>query len=271
MVSAYQDELAILQVLHAAINEYGCPDAIVSDNGAVFTGAMYRTLLDRLDVAACYIEKGKPWQNLIEAQFKIQLRLADVKFARATDLAHLQALHLQFVQTFNTTPHWAHRSRTDDRQTPTEVLSWVRGRPIALEQLQAIVRGLPFHRTVNRHGFVSIQRFWIYTEPGLATQRVTIWILDGRLMIEHQDTLLARYECAFDRKAKRLQAVSHPKVYRTQFRSPQLEFFDLDDAYWCRVVQQPALASKRTPKQFYEQLQLHGLEAVVALLVWFAA
>jgi hypothetical protein len=31
-------------------------------------------------------EKGKRWQNLIETQFKVQLRMADFKFERATTL-----------------------------------------------------------------------------------------------------------------------------------------------------------------------------------------
>lgn len=237
MVSAYQDDLAVLQVLHAALNEYGCPTGMVSDNGGVFTGRTYRGLLDQLEIAPCYIEKGEPWQNLIESQFKIQLRLADAKFTKATTLEEVQNVHLQFVQTFNTTPHWAHRERPDGRRTPTDVLTWVRGRPIDVAQLQAIVRGLPFDRIVNRHGFVSIQRFCIYTEPGLAKQRVTVWIMEGRLQVEYRQTLLARYDCTFDRKRKRLKAVSHPKLYRTLFQPTQLEFFDLDDAYWCRVWQ----------------------------------
>ena len=269
MVSSYQDELAILQVLHAAFTEYGCPHGVVSDNGAVFTGRAYRSLLDQLDIAACYIEKGEPWQNLIEAQFKIQLRLADAKFARATTVEEVQRLHLQFVQTFNTTPHWAHRERADERRTPTAVLSWVRGRPIDVGYLQAIVRGLPFERTVNQHGFVSIQRFSIYTEPRLAQHRVTVWIMEGRLQIQYQQTLLARYDCTFDRKAKRLQAVSRPTVYRTPFRSPHLEFFELDDAYWCRVWQRPPLAPRRTPMLLpNEQLSLVGWQGMVLLMAW---
>jgi hypothetical protein len=34
MASRYQDELAILQLLHAALSEYGGPEGIVSGNGA---------------------------------------------------------------------------------------------------------------------------------------------------------------------------------------------------------------------------------------------
>jgi len=37
MVAPHQDLTAILQMLYAALSEYGCPQALVSDNGSVFT------------------------------------------------------------------------------------------------------------------------------------------------------------------------------------------------------------------------------------------
>jgi len=37
MVSPHQDLTAILQMLYAALSDYGCPQALVSDNGSVFT------------------------------------------------------------------------------------------------------------------------------------------------------------------------------------------------------------------------------------------
>ena len=69
MASRYQDELAILQLLHAALSEYGCPYGIVSDNGSVFTANAYTYLLHTLEIEPLYIEKGKPWQNYIEIVF----------------------------------------------------------------------------------------------------------------------------------------------------------------------------------------------------------
>jgi hypothetical protein len=67
MTSHYQDELAVLQLLHAALSAYGCPAGIVSDNGSVFTADAYQDLLRALQIEPCYIEKGQAWQNLIEA------------------------------------------------------------------------------------------------------------------------------------------------------------------------------------------------------------
>jgi hypothetical protein len=162
MASEYQDELAVLQLLHAALAEYGCPEGIVSDNGTVFKADAYKQLLGALQIDRCPIEKRQAWQNLIESQFKIQLRLADAHFAQATTLAEIQTQHAAFVQTFNTTNHWAHRAREDGCRTPLAVLSGAGGRELSPDTLQRVFRHLQFPRTVNRYGCVSVQRFYIF-------------------------------------------------------------------------------------------------------------
>jgi hypothetical protein len=63
MASDYQDELAVLQLLHAAFADYGCPVGIVSDNGSVFTAHAYKELLQALQIEPCYIEKGQACQT----------------------------------------------------------------------------------------------------------------------------------------------------------------------------------------------------------------
>ena len=50
--------------------------------------------------------------------------------------------------------------------------------------------------TVNRYGFVSVQRCYRDAEPGLSRQRVSIWVYEGDLRSEYQETLLAWYRCA---------------------------------------------------------------------------
>jgi hypothetical protein len=156
----------------------------------------------------------------IEAQFKVQLRLADFKFEQAQTLDEIQSLHATFIETFNTTRHWAHLEREDGRRTPVEVLEWVRGRPVERTALRQLFGEVQFLRIVNRYGFVSVQRFYIYAEPGLSRQRVAIWVYEGELRIEYQQTLLARYRCAYDQRQRRLQDVSHPLLYQTPFASP---------------------------------------------------
>jgi hypothetical protein len=179
------------------VSEYGCPAGMVSDNRSVFTSHECRAILAALDIEWCPIEKDKPWQNLIEAMFKVELRLADAKFERADTLEAIQAEHAQFIEAYNTTPHWAHQERGDGLRTPIEVLSWVRGRVVDPETLRSVLRHLEVERTVNRQGYISVQRFYIYAERGPARKRVAIWLYEGRLHIEYQQTMLARYAYRF--------------------------------------------------------------------------
>lgn len=260
MASDYQDELAILQLLHAALSEHGHPDGIVSDNAGVFTADAYRQLWHTLQIEPSYIEKRQAWQNLIEAQFNIQLRLADARFEEATTLAEIQAHHAAFIQTFNTTAHWAHRERDDGRKTPVAVLGGARGRELSPDTLRRLFRHLQFPRTVNQYGCVSVQRFYIYAEQGLAKQRVSVWIYEDRLQIEYQQTPLARYQCRLDRRQKALTAVSQPQLYPTPFVSPQLEFFELDDEQWLKVHPRAPYARRPAPASLARQLPLLSLE-----------
>ena len=184
MVSPHQDLTAVLQMLFAAVSAYGCPQALVSDNGSVFTAKDYLALLRDLGIEPLHIEKGKPWQNLIEAQCKIQLRLADFHFEQAQTLADVQQAHAAFMDTFNTTPHGAHRRRDDGCRTPVEVLGWLKGRVVDPKRLRQLFGRSHFLRMVTRYGSVSVQRFYIYAESGLSRQRVAIWIYEGELTIE---------------------------------------------------------------------------------------
>jgi transposase InsO family protein len=263
MACQYQDLTAILQILFAAVSAYGCPAMIVSDNGQVFQAQQYNSILNALNISAKHIEKGKPWQNLIEAQFKIQLRLADYKFEHADTFEEIQHLHAEFVQTFNTTPHWAHRDREDGRRTPTQVLAWVCGPRIEIEKLHRIFKQIQFARTVNRYGFVSVQRFYLYVEQGLSRKRVSIWIHEGHLHIEYQQTTLAQYHCKTDRRQQRLQKITDPTLYHTLFASPQIEFFELDDEQWKKVFRRSYNRNQIQCIQENRQLSFPNVEIAV--------
>ena len=149
MASEPQDFPALLQLLFAALSAYGCPEAIVSAHGAVFRAEDYVAILKALEIEPKYIELRKPWQNLIEAQFKVQLRLADFQFAQASPVEESQRLHAAFIETFHTTRHGAHQERADHRRTPVDVLGWVRGRAVGPERLRRLFGRVQFLRTVN--------------------------------------------------------------------------------------------------------------------------
>jgi transposase InsO family protein len=267
MVSEHQDLTAVLQILYVALSEYGCPEAIVSDNGSVFTAGAYLSILKALEIEPLHIEKGKPWQNLIEAQFKVQLRLADFKFEQAQTLEAIQNAHADFIETFNTTRHYAHRKRADGYRTPVDVLGWLKGRRVEARELRERFRRTEFLRTVNPYGFVSVQRFYIYAESGLSRQRVLIWIYEGEMSIEYQRTVVARYRCEYDSKHKALQELRDPTRYQTCFTPPQLELIELDDEQWVKFQQRPARTySKRIAMQ-PQQLPLLDLRALALILL----
>lgn len=267
MVSPHQDLTAVLQILHAALSEYGCPQALVSDNGSVFTAGDSLAILRELEIEPRHIEKGNPWQNLIEAQFKVQLRLADCKFEQAQTLGEVQNQHAAFIEIFNTTSHWAHRQRDDGYRTPVDVLGWMRGRRVESKRLRELFGRTGFLRTVNRYGFVSVQRFSLYAENGLSRQRVSIWIYEGELSIAYQQTLLARYRCAYDPQRRQLQAVREPTLYATPFASPQLELIELDEAQWSKFQRRPARHYSRRMAMLPQQLSLIDLGTSALILL----
>jgi putative transposase len=259
MVSPHQDLTAVLQILFAALSTYGRPQIIVSDNGSVFTAGDYLSILKALEIEPRHIEKGKPWQNLIEAQFKVQLRLADFKFEQAQTLDEVQAAHADFIELFNTTPHWAHRQRVDGRHTPVDVLGWRRGGLVEPKRLRQLFGRADFLRTVNRYGFISVQRFYVYAESGLSRKRVSIWIYEGELGIEYQQPIVARYRCDYDGRRGELQGVSEPRLYTTAFTSPQLELIELDDEQWVKFQRPPPKTYPKRTAMIGQQLSLLDL------------
>jgi transposase InsO family protein len=183
MASEHPELPALLQLLCAALSTYGCPEGIVSDHGAVFQAHDYVAILNALEIEPKDIALRKPWQNLIEAQLKVQLRLADFQFEQAGTVEEVQRLHAACIETFKTTRHGAHQDRADGRWTPVEVVGWVRGRGVDAERLRHLFGRVQCLRTVNPYGFVSIQRFYIDAEQGLSRQRVAVWIYEGHLRI----------------------------------------------------------------------------------------
>jgi hypothetical protein len=68
----------------------------------------------------------------------VQLRLADFKFEQAQTLGEVQNQHAVFIETFNTTSHWAHRHRGTGSRTPVDVLGWLRGRHVEPKRLRGV-------------------------------------------------------------------------------------------------------------------------------------
>src|SRR5215211_496309 len=135
------------------------------------------------------------------------------------------------------------------------------------QRLRELFGRTEFLRTVNRYGFVSVQRFYLYAEQGLARQRVSIWIYEGQLRIEYHKTLVARYRCLYDRRHGQLHDVNAPLFYTTPFASPQLELIELDDEQWRKFQRRPARNYSKRIAMFGHQLSLLDL-GTSALILW---
>jgi putative transposase len=271
MVTQRQDLTVVLHVLHAAIAEYGCPRQLVSDNGSVFTAHDYLRICAALGIVLNFIEAGKPWQNLIEAQFKIQARLADAAFEQAQTVPDIEVIHARYIETVNTTRHWAHRNRLDERFTPAAVLSWVRGRPVAPAVLEQLFQRVGITRIVNQHGFIRVQRVCLYAERGLARQRVVVWIRGGQVQITYHSITLARYTGATDQP--RLQEVQLATLCETPFTSPQQALFTGEDGAWRKVWELPPVVrrKKRVSQRPVEQLSLGLAVSLVGMALVLVA
>jgi hypothetical protein len=65
-VSRTQDETAYLMVLYTAIRQHGCPEAIVSDGGAVFKAQQAKAIYQALGIEHQPIKRRQSWQSFQE-------------------------------------------------------------------------------------------------------------------------------------------------------------------------------------------------------------
>ncbi len=245
-----QDLSSYLMILYAAIRQHGVPETLVSDSGAVFvTAKQAKAIYAALGIAKREIERGKPWQNYIESTFKIQRRMADWHFAKATTWAELLAVHDQWVVNLNYQVHWAHQERDDDRRTPRDVLGWYNGRPVTPEELHRLFYRTRFGRKLDRMGSVRFRHWRVYGERGLARERAAVWLYGETLTLEYADEPLAQYRVRYEPAKARLRAVEAPLLFETPYQSPQLSLWDLSDAEWLKVMRRPDYAPRATGRR----------------------
>jgi transposase InsO family protein len=95
----------VVQVCHQAIAQWGAPDAVVSDHGAVFVAL--QPCLEQLAIQWTPIPKGHPWQNLAESGFAVQRRMMDAYVAGCPAREWVYRRHAPFVQDDQFWWHWA--------------------------------------------------------------------------------------------------------------------------------------------------------------------
>ncbi|MCA1670103.1 MAG: helix-turn-helix domain-containing protein [Thermomicrobia bacterium] len=257
-----QDLAAYLMILYTAIRQHGIPETLVSDSGAVFvTAKQAKVIYAALGIEKREIERGKPWQNYIESTFKIQRRMADWHFAKATTWADLLAVHDQWVVNLNYQVHWAHQERDDDRRTPRDVLAWYTGRPVTPAELHRLFYRTRFGRKLDKLGYLRFRHWRVYGERGLARERAAVWLYGETLTLEYADELLAQYRVRYQPDKAHLRNVAEPRLFATPYQSPQLSLWELSDAEWLKIMRRPDYAPRKARQERIAQPTLFVLDA----------
>jgi putative transposase len=231
-ISATQNGWDYLEVLFAALSAFGAPSMIGSSGGGQFRSNQAMDMYAALGIRKEQIEKRQAWQNFVESHFNIVRKMADAKFARARSWEELIATHRTWMHDYNAQRHWAHEKREDGCHSPAAVLGEQKGTVYPESVLNRILFATRYTRYLDKNGFLRFQNWKFYGERGLAKAPVTVWVYEGSLTIEHQAVTLSKYRVELQEDRKHVRDVSHPRLSRTPFRTPQLALFDLGPDEW---------------------------------------
>jgi putative transposase len=231
-VTPRQDLSAFFSVFYRAVERHGAPKTLLTDSGSVFLANRAKAVYATLGVGKEEIEKGRPWQNFSETTFGIQRRMADWHFGKAESWAELVEAHDRFVADYNAQSHFAHRRREDGRRSPGEVLSWVSGMRFHPKDLERAFFSERHSRVLDGLGYVTLMRWCLYAEEGLAGEDADLWRLENTLTAEHAGEPLSAYEVAYDAdggrgRPGRLLEVRKPTLFETPFVAGQMRLFGL--------------------------------------------
>ncbi len=208
LLSCSQDLAAVLMVLYAAIRQHGVPTALVTDSGGVFLAHHAQRIYATLGIRKAEIARRQAWQSLIEANFGVQMRMADYHFAKATTWAELLRVHEQWMDDFNAQMHWAHRLREDGQHSPDEVLDGARGAAVDEEALRRVFFTLRIGRVLDARGYARLRHWKVYGERGLAGRPVGLWLYGPQLTVEHRDEPLAQFHVSYTPGKRQIKAVT---------------------------------------------------------------
>ena len=246
-VSRRQDLNAFLAVLYRAVQEYGPPEAFVTDSGSIFLAGRAQTIYRALGIRKLEIEKGQPWQGYLETAWNVQRRMADHHFAKAENWSGLLEEHDRWIRDYNLQEHYAHQHRKEGRRSPSGVLSWVKTLRYREEDLVRAFFSARYTRTLDGLGYLILQRFRLYAEEGLAGTEVVVWVAEDSPTVEHGGEALSRYEVECDpaggvSPVGKLRRVKGHTLFETSIASPAkpLRLFDLNEVLgeegWIKVL-----------------------------------
>ncbi len=181
----------------------------------------------------------------IETHFSIMRRMADYHLERASGWEEMLSIHKRFVDEYNAQVHWAHRDRQDGRDSPAEVLGWVRGTVYPEEVLHRVLYATQYTRHTDNYGYVRLKNWRFYGERGLAGTPVSVWVYDGSIRLEYRTVLLSMYSFEFASHRIQIRRVGNPRLADTPYRSPQLSLFELGPDEWLLYLRAPKHSPRR--------------------------
>ena len=255
-----QDLACVLIVLYAAIEQFGAPQRLITDNGGVFRAKQLLAICEALDIEKEYIHTRQSWENLVETHFNVMRRMSQVHFEQVTSWQGAKLAHERFVTDYNAQPHWAHRKREDHRLSPAEVLGQETGKLRTPEQLHRIFYATCFLRRLDRLGCAHFRRWKLYGEEALARHPTVIWLHGDALTVEYQETPLAQYTVRYQPDKKHFKAVPEARRFETPYRSLQGWLWELDETLWHLAKRLPDYAPRKKRRDKPLPLQLPLLE-----------
>ena len=250
-----QDLASVLIVLYAAIEQHGCPQRLVTDNGSVFRAKQAMAIYEALDIQKEWIHKKQSWENLIESHFSIMRRMSNYHFEQVTSWEGAKQTHQRFVEDYNQQPHWGHRNRDDHRHTPAEVSGWVTGKMRTPEQLHRIFYATRFLRSLDRFGYARFRRWRLYAEEGLARRQTVLWLYGDTLTLEYANAPLSQYTVDYQPDKKHFRRVKELRHLETPYRSPQQPLWEPDTVEWHPAQRLPDYAPRRSHRHHTRSVQ----------------
>lgn len=228
-----QDLGCVLIVLYSAIEQFGPPDHLITDNGGVFRAKQLLRICESLHIDKEYIKPRQSWMNLVETHFSVMRRMSQYQFEQATSWEGAKLAHRRFVEDYDHQVHWAFRHRTDNRHTPAEVLGWTDIQRLRTSaELHRIFYATRFLCRLDRLGYAHFRRWKLYGEEVLARHPAVIWLHGGALTIEHAEMPLAHYSVEYQPDKKHFREVPTAERLVTPYRSLQAQLWELDDKLW---------------------------------------
>jgi len=243
----HQDFVHFLMVLRDALMDNGCPDNIVSDNGGIFKTSILVTACAELGINQSYIEKGKPWQNLMETTFSIERRMLDSYVLGCDNLKQIYANHQHFIKEFNDCGHWHHKSKTEEGRiyyrTPNTVMGDAKGNAVTGKEIRTLFALEHYVRIVDKHGQIKLHNHVFYVDEGLQKEKVDIFIYCDCLRVEFEGREIVEYPCCYDKHKKKITEIGSNAIWWAFSRSKQRVFFsqELYRVVFIAAVRKPCL------------------------------